>query len=98
MVNFKSLTKEVSLSIQSLFLSNVSISSNVTPFFLLILGRVTVIITGSLHERSRGLSSQLSVKFFFCKDPFCQIYSISQIVYVYQGRVELVWEGVFKIL
>ena len=30
---FKSLTKVVSLSIQSLFLSNISIASKVTPFF-----------------------------------------------------------------
>ena len=33
MVIFKSLTKVVNLSIQSLFLSNVSIASKVTPFF-----------------------------------------------------------------
>ena len=62
------------------------------------LGRVTVIITGSLHERSRDCPVNCLSSVSFVRTLLAKIYSISQIVYIYPGRVESVWEGVFKIL
>ena len=79
-----SLTNDVNLSIQLLFLSKISIASKVTPLLVISLCRIFV-ITGHSHEWGEGLTSQLSVLFLLHQYSFCQINSISEIVDIDQS-------------
>ena len=59
-VIFISLTSDVNLSIQLLFLSNVSTALKVTPLLVISLHGI-VVTTSCFHEWGGRLSSQLSV-------------------------------------
>ena len=56
---------------------------------------MVVIGTGGLHEWGGGLSSQLSVQFFFSEHSFSQIYSISEVIHVNQSQIKSGMEGCF---